>query len=130
MLSGMGMEIGMINSRMRTQVKEIHMVSEGICRDYALPGRREADRPEKTDWDREREKMKGMLLPFVKETVKKQLKEEREYYHSRPSMAAKQLENIFGRENLENMLVPSVTLQVYDRLEECARREWARKGRW
>ena len=44
-------------------------------------------------------------------------------------MAAKQLENTFGRGALENMLIPSVTLQVYERLEEDIRREWVRKGR-
>lgn len=119
----------MIKRQISTQVKGIHVASEGLCRDYAFPGRREADRPERIDWDREREKMKTMLLPFVKETIKKQMKEEQEYYRSRPTMAAKQLENTFGRGTFENMLVPSVTLQVYDRLEENVRREWVRKGR-
>ena len=110
-------------------MKQVRISSEGICRDYALPGRRGADRQEKPDWDREREKMKGMLLPFVKEMIKKQLKEEQEYYRSRPTMAAKQLENTFGRGALENVLLPSVTRQVYERLEEDLRREWVRKGR-
>ena len=73
--------------------------------------------------------MKTMLLPFVKETIKRQLKEEQEYYRSRPSRAAKQLENTLGRGTLENMLIPSVALQVYERLEESVRREWVRKGR-
>lgn len=119
----------MIKRQMSTQVKAIRIASEGICRDYVLPGRREAEGREKIDWDRERERMKTTILSFVKEAVKKQLKEEQEYYRSRPTMAAKQLESIFGRGQLENMLLPTVTLQVYDRLEENIRREWVRKGR-
>ncbi len=119
----------MIKGQLSIQVQKIHISSRGLCRDYALPGRRGTERQEKTDWDREREKMKGMLLPIVKEMIKKQLKEEQEYYRSRPSMAAKQLENTFGRGALENMLIPSVSLQVYERLEESIRREWVRKGR-
>lgn len=119
----------MINRQISIRVKEVRITSESICRDYALPGGRGAGIREKIDWDRERERMKTMLLPFVKETIKKQLKEEQEYYRSRPSMAAKQLENTFGRGTLESMLIPSVTLQVYERLEESVRREWVRKGR-
>lgn len=118
----------MIDGRINIQVRQIRISSEGICKDYALPGGRGTGRQEQADWDREREKMKSMLLPFVRDTVKKQLKEEQEYYRSRPSMAAKQLESTFGRGALENVLVPSVTLQVYERLEESIRREWARKG--
>lgn len=119
----------MIKKKLSTQVKGARISSESICRDYALWGRCGADRQEKTDWDREREKMKGMLLPLVKEMVKKQLKEEQEYYRSRPTMAAKQLENTFGKGTLENIFIPSVTLQVYEQLEENIRREWIRKGR-
>ncbi len=118
-----------INSQISIRVQEVRITSESICRDYALPGGRRAGIQEKIDWDRERERMKTMLLPFVKETIKKQLKEEQEYYRSRPSMAAKQLENTLGRGTLENMLIPSVALQVYERLEESVRREWVRKGR-
>ena len=70
-----------------------------------------------------------MLLPYIKEAVKKQLKEEREYYRSRPSLAAKQAEQMFGAGGLENVLVPAVTVQVYERIEEQMRREWIRKGR-
>lgn len=119
----------MIKKQLSTKVKAARFSSESICRDYALPGRCRTERPKEPDWDREREKMKGMFLPLVKEMIKKQLKEEQEYYRSRPTMAAKQLENTFGRGALENMLIPSVTLQVYERLEEDIRREWVRKGR-
>lgn len=119
----------MIKRILNTQVKEVRISSESVCRDYAFPGGCGTDRQKKPDWDREREKIKGMLLPLVKEMVKKQLKEEQEYYRSRPTMATKQLENTFGKGTLENMLIPSVTLQVYERLEENIRREWVRKGR-
>lgn len=116
-------------SRLRIQVKRVTPVSEGICREYALLGNRQEKQQEKTDWKREREKMKEMLLPFIKETVKKQLKEEREYYKSRPSMAAKQLESIFGAGRMEAAAAAGITSRVYEELEARIRREWVRKGR-
>lgn len=112
-----------------TQVKTVLTASEKACREYAPPGGRQALRQEKTDWSVEREKVKEMLLPYIKEAVKKQLKEEREYYRSRPSLAAKQAEQMFGAGGLENVLVPAVTVQVYEWIEEQMRREWIRKGR-
>lgn len=119
----------MIKKRLNTQVKAVRVSSEDKRRDYALLGRRDVYMREKPDWDRDREKIKGMILPFVKEMIKKQMKEEREYYRSRPTMAAKQMEDTFGRGMLENILVPSVALRVYERLEDGIRREWVRKGR-
>lgn len=115
-------------SGIKTQVLRVVPVREGTCREYAHPGGRKEKNQEKTDWNKEREKMKEMLLPFVKEAVKKQLKEEREYYKSRPSLAAKQAENIFGAGNLENAMARGVAGRVYGQIEERLRREWIRKG--
>ncbi len=115
--------------QLRTQVQGVRLSSESVCRVYVSPGSRPADRQEKSDPAREREKLKELLLPFVKETVKKQLREEREYYRSRPSLAAKQLEHVLGAGNLESAVVPAVTLRVYEQLEERMRCEWIRKGR-
>lgn len=81
------------------------------------------------DWNGEREKLKEQLLPYIREAVKKQFKEEREYYKTRPSLAAKQLEGIFGAGQVENAILPRVTEQVYEQLEERMRREMVRKGR-
>lgn len=81
------------------------------------------------DWNGEREKLKEQLLPYIRETVKKQFKEEREYYKTRPSLAAKQLESIFGAGRVESVLLPKVADQVYGQLEDRMRREMVRKGR-
>lgn len=116
--------------QIKTQVKAITIDTRLITLEYARTAAQTDGRMEKTDWSREREKMKDMLLPFIKEAVKKQFKEEREYYKTRPSLAAKQLENIFGSGQLENTLIPTVTCQVYEQIEERMRHEWTRKGRW
>jgi len=118
-----------IKPDMRTQVHAVVRDSGNVCSEYAFPGGSRRQTQAKPDLSREREKMKEMLLPFVKEAVKKQLKEERDYYRSRPSMAARQLETVFGRGNLENVLVPALTLQVWEQVEERMRHEWIRKGR-
>ncbi len=76
----------------------------------------------------DREKLKALLIPLVKEAVKKQLKEEREYYRSRPSQAVKQFEGVLPGEYLGKLAAPAVTRQVYAQLEERLRREWMRKG--
>lgn len=112
----------------KTQMLRVKIVPEGICREYAGSGDRRGKNQEKTDWNKEREKMKEMLLRFVKEAVKKQLKEEREYYKSRPSLAARQAESIFGAGNLENLVARGVVGRVYGQIEERIRREWIRKG--
>ena len=79
------------------------------------------------DFGREREKIKEQLMPFIREAVKKQLREERDYYKSRPSLAAKQYEGLF-QAGLGNSLVPAVSRHVFGVLEEQMRREWLRKG--
>lgn len=96
--------------------------STGISFEYAKHGKNASKSDTKgfINLKSEREKLKEMLLPFIKETVKKQLKEERDYYKSRPSMAAKQLESI---------IAPTVAVQVYGRMEERLHREMLRKGR-
>lgn len=77
----------------------------------------------------ERERIREMIAPLVKEAVKKQMKEQQEYYRSRPSLAAKQVEQVFGAGNLERALTPAVSLRVYERIEDRLRREAVRKGR-
>lgn len=111
--------------RMRIRVKPVLVDSENICREYALPGRSPGGKQEKADRSREREQMKEALLPFVKEAVKKQMKEEREYYRSRPSLAARQLESFFG----QGQLVSALTGQVCEQLEQRFRYERLRRGR-
>ncbi len=113
---------------MKLQIKQVIAGRESVCRDYALIRGRLPERPEKIDWNAERERMKAALLPYVKEIIKKQLKEEREYYRSRPSLAAKQLENLFGAGKMAHMIVPEVTVRVYEQIEERIRRERLRRG--
>ena len=114
-----------IQERMKTRVMPVCRDSESMCREYAGFRSRSVQRQEKVDFKAEREKMKEALLPFVRETVKKQVKEEREYYRSRPSLAAKQLEGVLG----QGQLVPILAGQVCDRLERQIRLERIRKNR-
>lgn len=114
-----------IQKQLKIQVMPICADSESICREYAGFGSRPARGQEKTDFRAERQKIKESLLPFVLEMVKKQLKEEREYYRSRPSRAVRQLEGILG----QGQLVPVVTRQVCDQVERRIRLERIRKGR-
>ena len=114
-----------IQERMKTRVMPVCRDSESMCREYAGFRNRPVQRQEKADFKAEREKMKEALLPFVRETVKKQLKEEREYYRSRPSLAAKQLEGVLG----QGQLVPILAGQVCDRVEREIRLERIRKNR-
>lgn len=111
--------------RMRIRVKPVLVDSENVCREYALPGRSPGGKQEKADRNREREQIKEALLPFVKEAVKKQMKEEREYYRSRPSLAARQLESFFG----QGQLVSALTGQVCEQMEQRFRYERLRRGR-
>lgn len=99
--------------------------SESVCRDYSGPGLKPTFRQEKRDFKAEREKMKEALLPFVREAVKKQLKEEREYYRSRPSLAARQLEGVLG----QGQLVPMLAGQVCEQVERQIRLERIRKSK-
>lgn len=114
-----------IQERLKIRVLPVCVDSESICREYAGFGSHRAGRQEKTDFRAEREKMKEALLPFVRETVKKQMKEEREYYRSRPSLAARQLEGVLG----QGQLVPILAGQVCDRVERQIRLERIRKGK-
>lgn len=116
--------------KMKTQVQGILVARDEVCREYAFPGGRgTTSGREKADFGREREKLKEQLLAYVRETVRKQWKEERDYYRSRPSMAAKQLSHVIGAGNLAQMIVPAVSDRVYEQMEERVRLEWIRKGR-
>lgn len=108
-----------IQRNMKTQVMPVRADSDSICREYARPGGRLPQKQERPDFRREREKMKEALLPFVRETVKKQLKEEREYYRSRPSLAARQLEGVLG----QGQMIPVITGRVCEQVERRIRLE-------
>lgn len=112
---------------------KIHMkgvaAAPRVDMEYALPKSGRPEPGEPPDTGRERERIREMLLPLVKEAVQKQLREQQDYYRSRPSLAAKQLEQVFGAGNLEKALAPAVSLRVYERIEERIRQERIRKGR-
>lgn len=114
-----------IQERMKTRVMPVCGDTESLCREFAGFGSHPARRQEKVDLKAEREKLKEALLPFVRETVKKQLKEEREYYRSRPSQAVRQLEGVLG----QGQLVQVLTGQVCDRVEQQIRLERIRKNK-
>jgi len=110
-------------------IKPVQVSTDSIRLEYACKDRHTGKMPQEPDFVRERERMKSQLLPFVKETVKKLLKEEREYYKSRPSLAAKQFESILPSGYLGDRVAPAVVRQIYTQLEERMRQEWIRKGR-
>lgn len=112
---------------MRTQVKAVTPAPH-VPMEYALSksGRTAGGRPEA---GREKEKISSLLASLVKQEVKKQLKEQQDYYKSRPSFAAKQMEQMFGQGSFERVLLPAVSRQVYEQLEDRIRLEWLRKGR-
>lgn len=122
-----GIKIKDSSQMLRTGV--VKYDTQGINLIYAQKGETASQNRMSTNWTREREKLKEQLLPFIRETVKKQLKEEQEYYRSRPSLALKRIENILGAGNMENVIVPMVTSRVYERMEERLRHEAVRKGR-
>ena len=97
--------------------------------EYAIRRSAERGNGQQPDPARERERIRDMIAPLVKEAVRKQMKEQQEYYRSRPSLAAKQMEQVFGAGNLERALTPAVSLRVYEKLEDRLRRESIRKGR-
>lgn len=80
------------------------------------------------EYRRELEKLKGSLQSFIRESIKKQLKEERDYYKSRPAQAAKYYGDMLGQ-GLKGDMVDSVTEKVYSRMENHMRYEWVRRGR-
>ena len=108
---------------MKTQVMPVRADEESKCREYAGFGGRRGDRQEMPDFSRERERLKESLLPFVREAVKKQWKEERDYYRSRPAMAARQLESVLG----QGQLLQAVAEQVCSQVEKRIRLERIRK---
>lgn len=113
---------------MKTYVKGV-AVGPRVNMEYASPkGERNAD-VQQPNPARERERIKEMLVPLVKEAVQRQLKEQQEYYRSRPSLAAKQMEQVFGAGNMERVLIPALSLRVYERIEDRVRHELIRKGR-
>lgn len=111
---------------MRTQVKKAVCAGQETM-EYALLGRRrtESSGPQEPG----RERLKELLLPMVREAVQNQLKEQQDYYRSRPSLALRQAEQIFGAGNVERAIAPVVSRQVYEQLEERICRERLRKGR-
>ena len=113
---------------MKTRIKRV-LTAPQVNMEYALLKGGRPENGEARDTGRERERIKEMLIPLVKEAVQRQMKEQQEYYKSRPSLAAKQLEQIFGAGNLEKTLAPAVSLRVYERIEERIRLERIRKGR-
>ena len=120
MMQGMRMRENMrIPRKMKTQVMPVRADSESICREYACFGGRLLQKQERPDARQERKKMKEALLPLVRETVKKQLKEEREYYRSRPSLAARQLEGVLG----QGQMIPVITSRVCEQVERRIRLE-------
>lgn len=113
---------------MKTQIQSVVFAAQ-IPLEYALPKGQSAGSRLRPEPGREREKIREMLIPLVKETVQRQLKEQQDYYRSRPSLAARQMEQIFGAGSMERALTPVISLQVYEQLEDRIRHEWIRKGR-
>lgn len=113
---------------MKTLVKGVNY-AQGICFEYAVSKSRRTEIGEQPYSNREREKIKEMLVPVVKDMVQKQLKEQQEYYKARPSQAAKHIQQFFGAGNIEKTLAPTVSVWVYEQIEERLRFEWVRKGR-
>lgn len=77
----------------------------------------------------DKDRLKEQLAPFIRETVQKVLKEEREYYKSRPSLAARHYGGIVPGGRPDPVYTAAVAGQVYGQLEERLRLEWLRKGR-
>lgn len=112
---------------MRTNVKAV-VTAPHIHMEYAS---RKSVRTEDggADIGKERERIKEMLIPLVKEAVQRQMKEQQDYYKSRPSLAARQMEQLFGAGSIERALTSTVSIQVYERIEERLSHERLRKGR-
>ena len=127
MKNKMGLSVGKTDKKigMKIQVRPVLLDAGSICREYAAFRCYPGGNQEKVDWGRERTKIKEALLPFVREAVKKQMKEEREYFRSRPSLAARQFESIFGQEQI----ISTLTYRVCEQMEQQLRHERLRKGR-
>lgn len=115
-------------AEMRTHVKGL-LIAPGMCMEYASPKRERTEAGESRDITREKERIREILLPLVKEAVQRQMKEQQDYYRTRPSLAARQMEQLFGAGNIEKSLTPAVSLRVYEKIEDRIRHEWIRKGR-
>ncbi len=113
---------------MRTQVKRV-CTSSRMHLEYALAKSGNGKAEQQTSPEREKEKLREMVRVLVKEAVQKQLKEQQDYYKSRPSLAVRQMEQMFGTGNLERMLTSAVSMRVYEQIEDHIRHEWIRKGR-
>lgn len=100
-----------------------------VTREYAVPKGGKASGGQIPDYAREKERIREMAASLVKEALQKQMKEQQEYYRSRPSLAARQMEQIFGAGNMEKALTPSLSLRVYEKIEDRIRCERIRKGR-
>ena len=112
---------------MKTQVKKI-AAGQSVRLEYAHAGNGRAETGERPNPEREREKIREMIAVLVKQAVQKQWKEQQDYYKSRPSLAVRQMEQMFGAGNLERALAPGISFKVYEQIEERIRHEWVRKG--
>ncbi|MCM1539761.1 MAG: hypothetical protein NC121_00690 [Blautia sp.] len=113
---------------MKTYIKRA-VAGPPVNMEYASPKGAKPAGGQQPDPARERERIREMLTPLVKEAVQRQMKEQQEYYRSRPSLAARQMEQIFGAGNVERALTPAVSLRVYEKIEDRLRHERIRKGR-
>lgn len=96
---------------------------------YAGKGNKKGAETECRNPYREREQIKEWLKPWVNELVQKQMKAEREYYKSRPGLAAKQFGSLIRPEYMQTAFMSALSRSVYDRLEEKLHEEKIRKGR-
>lgn len=112
---------------MKTYVLKV-VAGPHVNMEYATRRSTGAESGQQPDPARERDRIRDMIIPLVKEAVRKQLKEQQEYYRSRPSLAAKQMEQVFGAGNMERALTPAISLRVYEKIEDRLRRESVRKG--
>lgn len=77
----------------------------------------------------ERDRLKEDLSPYIKEQIRKILKEEQDYYKTRPSLAARYYGGMAAAVRAEEGRQREITVRVYARLEDRMRKEWLRKGR-
>lgn len=111
------------------RIRPVCVETRQILLEYSGREERGQKAENREDWNRERERLKEQLISYLKEAVKKQWKEQQEYYRSRPSLAAKHFESLFYRSSMEKAMTAEVTEQIYARMEERMRREWLRQGR-
>lgn len=78
---------------------------------------------------REQERFLEEMTPALRELMKKVLKEERDYYKSRPSLAAKYYGEVIPRQDIGEQQLRTVSVKVYQEIETRLHREWIRKGR-